>query len=83
MPNISSQEPATTGTKVPHTALVFLCPVCECELEYVESRPGPGGDAPTELNDYFRCPAGCGTYEHERHAHRMRLYEPGPGSKRK
>ena len=62
-------------TPRPHTAQVFLCPVCECELEYEGSR-APSPAQPAELNDYFRCPAGCGTFEHERKAHRMRLFEP-------
>lgn len=60
---------------VPHTALVFLCPSCESELVYGGSRPTEGGTTPADLHDYFRCPAGCGTYEHDRRAHRMRQCE--------
>lgn len=56
--------------KVPHTSQVFLCPNCECELEYAGSQPTNGSG--TEMNDYFRCPAGCGTFEHERRSHRLR-----------
>ncbi|MFN8064006.1 MAG: hypothetical protein U0P82_04355 [Vicinamibacterales bacterium] len=61
-----------TGKPAPHTPLVFLCPNCESRLEYVESRPDPHGSAPTLLHDVFTCPAGCGTFEHERATHRMR-----------
>jgi hypothetical protein len=70
-------EPTTSLTlaQLPHTALVFLCPVCECELVYEGSR-APNPAVPAELNDYFRCPVGCGTFEHERKAHRLRLFEP-------
>ena len=61
-------------TPLPHTALEFLCPVCECQLEYQGTR-APDPAVPAELNDYFRCPVGCGTFEHERKAHRLRLFE--------
>jgi hypothetical protein len=64
---------------VPHTALVFLCPSCECALEYEGTRASGAGAQPADLSDYFRCPAGCGTFEHERRTHRMRLVEPGEG----
>jgi hypothetical protein len=62
---------------VTHGALVFLCPSCECELEYVGSHPRAGSDAASDLTDRFRCPAGCGTFEHDRERHRFRLLEPG------
>lgn len=64
--------------QAPHTALVFLCPSCDCALEYEGSRASGSRYALADLNDYFRCPAGCGTFEHERRTHRMRLFEPSP-----
>jgi hypothetical protein len=30
-----------------------------------------------DLSDYYRCPAGCGTFEHERRTHRVRLIDAG------
>jgi hypothetical protein len=61
---------------VPHTAQVFLCPACESSLEYEHSHlENPG--TPTDLMDYYRCPAGCGTFEYERKRHRLRLPEAG------
>jgi hypothetical protein len=56
---------------------VFLCPSCEYPLQYEQSRENGRGDAPDELSDLYRCPAGCGTFEYERHRHRLRLLEPG------
>jgi hypothetical protein len=60
----------------------FYCPSCEVPLHYVESRPNGQGDSAGELSDFYRCPAGCGMFEYERHRHRMRLVEAGyaPGS---
>ena len=58
---------------VPHTALQFLCPTCERTLEYVGSRPSSESESPDDMNDYFRCPVGCGTFEHERRRHRLRM----------
>lgn len=63
------QPPAS----VPHTALQFLCPVCERTLEYVGSRLSTDSDALKDMNDYFRCPVGCGTFEHERRRNRLRM----------
>ena len=76
MDNHDVPTPIAPQPKVPHTALVFLCPSCECALEYDGSRAGEGSEGPSDLTDYFTCPAGCGTFEHERRAHRMRLVEP-------
>jgi hypothetical protein len=55
-----------------HTSLTFLCPSCEHALEYIGTVTRP---APSEPIDYFRCPVGCGTFEHERRTHRMRQVE--------
>jgi hypothetical protein len=77
--------PTSEDTSVPHTALVFLCPSCECPLEYQGSHAADSGhaDTPAHLNDYYRCPAGCGTFEHERQRHRFRLVEAGYASNRR
>lgn len=75
---MADHEGPTPLPQVPHTALEFLCPSCECALEYEGSRAGGPGNDPLDLNDYFRCPAGCGTFEHERRTHRMRQVEPKP-----
>jgi hypothetical protein len=63
--------------RLPEGAPVFLCPSCECPLEYAGSRPGHGGGHLIDLSDYYTCPAGCGTFEHERRAHRFRVLEAG------
>lgn len=67
---------------LPSGAPVFLCPSCECPLEFQESRENGSGNSPAELSDFYRCPAGCGEFEYERHRHRLRLVEAGytPGS---
>ncbi len=62
---------------LPAGAPGFLCPSCECPLHYEESKATDRGTAPSELSDYYRCPAGCGNFEYERHRHRLRLIEPG------
>ena len=59
-------------TDQPHTGLTFLCPSCEAELKYDGSRPSGSGATPLDLIDSFKCPAGCGTFEHERRTHRLR-----------
>jgi hypothetical protein len=58
-------------------APVFLCPSCECQLHYEESRENGRGNSLSELSDYYRCPAGCGMFEYERHRHRLRLVDAG------
>ena len=73
----NATESATdSGTYIPHTAMTFLCPACESALEYVGSVSSDGGPAPS-LTDRFRCPVGCGVFEHERRTHRMRQIAEG------
>jgi hypothetical protein len=73
MENLEDTTIARLQSNVPHTALQFLCPVCERTLEYVGSRASSDSDALDDINDYFRCPVGCGTFEHERRRHRLRM----------
>lgn len=61
----------------PAGAPAFLCPSCDCQLHYEGSHPTDKSDAAADLSDYYKCPAGCGTFEYERHRHRLRLLEPG------
>ena len=64
-------------SSLPHGAPVFLCPSCECPLHYEGSHASDVSDALIDLKDYYRCPAGCGVYEHERRTHRLRLLDAG------
>ena len=60
----------------------FFCPSCEVPLHYEGSSADDGKAGLADFSDYYRCPAGCGTFEYERHRHRLRLVEAGyaPGS---
>jgi len=58
--------------ELPAGAPCFLCPRCQCPLQYVGSRNPIGHDEPIESSDYYTCPAGCGTYERDRATHRLR-----------
>ena len=58
---------------LPKGAPGFLCPSCQCALQYEGSRAESGSDRPIELSDIYSCPVGCGTYEHARQTHRLRL----------
>ena len=58
--------------RLPSGAPTFLCPRCQCPLEYVGSRGPVGETHPDELCDYYVCPTGCGTYERDRTSHRLR-----------
>jgi hypothetical protein len=60
---------------VPCGAPGFFCPSCECPLQFIGSRVG--GRRDVEMNDYYRCPASCGTFEYERKRHRLRLLVDG------
>jgi hypothetical protein len=62
---------------LPEGSPAFLCPSCECPLEYTASRTGDRANTPGDVSDYYRCPAGCGTFEHERRAHRFRIVGAG------
>lgn len=63
--------------RLPHGAPGFLCPSCECPLHYEGSHASRRGDTLKDLSDYYRCPAGFGTFEYERDRHRLRLLEAG------
>jgi hypothetical protein len=58
--------------RLPLGAPGFLCPRCQCLLEYVGSRDTSGRQQPDDVSDYYTCPAGCGTYERDRATHRLR-----------
>jgi hypothetical protein len=73
MDNLDNVTMLPQQGNIPHTAMEFLCPVCERTLEYVGSRASADSDARKDMNDYFRCPVGCGTFEHERRRHRLRM----------
>ena len=62
-------------SQLPQGAPEFLCPLCGCPLRYEESRRSSGDDRPLDLTDVYRCPAGCGRYEHERRTHRAHRLE--------
>ena len=62
--------------QLPHGAPSFLCPRCQCPLEYVGSREAFAVAQPDEVSDYYTCPAGCGTYERDRATHRLRTVAP-------
>jgi hypothetical protein len=72
----STQDPDRASTpmaQAPHTGVTFLCPNCDHELAYAGTRPAAAeSDTDGRLDDYFICPAGCGTFEHDRTTHRMR-----------
>ena len=57
---------------LPQGAPCFLCPHCQCTLQYVESRTLIRREDANDVSDYYSCPAGCGTYEHNRGTHRLR-----------
>jgi len=63
---------------VPCGAPGFFCPSCECPLQFIGSRVG--GRRDVAVNDYYRCPASCGTFEYERKRHRLRLFGDGYAS---
>lgn len=69
--------PVIAPERLPQGSPAFLCPSCECPLEYTESRTSGRTSIPGEVIDYYRCPAGCGTFEHERFAHRFRCVGAG------
>ena len=58
--------------RLPEGAPCFLCPRCQCTLQYLETRAPIDREHATDVSDYYSCPAGCGTYEHERSTHRFR-----------
>jgi hypothetical protein len=58
--------------RLPRRAPGFLCPSCHCALQYEGSETSESGD-PINLADIYRCPMGCGTYEHDRRTHRLWL----------
>jgi hypothetical protein len=70
-------DPPAQESSFPHGAPGFLCPSCECPLHYERSHANDRSDRLADLSDYYRCPAGCGTFEYERHRHRLRLLEEG------
>jgi hypothetical protein len=72
---VVSQE--SVPERLPQGSPAFLCPSCECPLEYAESRATKRANGPGDVIDYYRCPAGCGTFEHERRAHRFRIVGAG------
>lgn len=69
--------PHPPENRLPDGAPGFLCPSCECALQYEESKENGRGDSPGELSDFYRCPAGCGMFEYERHRHRLRVVDAG------
>jgi predicted RNA-binding Zn-ribbon protein involved in translation (DUF1610 family) len=79
-PADSTSQPLEAS--LPAGAPVFLCPSCECPLEYEGSHPIVRANSPADLSDRYRCPAGCGIFEHDRHGHRFRIlgagYTPHP-----
>ncbi len=67
---MNPDDPLTTAP--PHPEHVFLCPSCECALDHVGDRTsGDTGD----VTEMFRCPSGCGSFEHERRTRRLRLVD--------
>ena len=62
---------------MPYGAPAFLCPSCECPLHYQGSHATDRSEALIDLKDYYECPGGCGTFEHDRRTHRLRLLEAG------
>jgi hypothetical protein len=75
MATITSDVDNPAYVSAEHTGVTFLCPSCEHPLEYVGSHPASGQTDACDPNDYFRCPAGCGIFEHERRSHRLRQLE--------
>jgi hypothetical protein len=73
MENPDRCETDTPTDQLPPGTAVFLCPSCECPLQYTYSR----GEAPGDVSDYYRCPGGCGTFEHERPTRRLRIVGAG------
>ena len=73
MENSDRSEAEIATDHLPPGTVAFLCPSCECPLEYTHSRIIDRGNAPGDVNDYYRCPAGCGTFEHERPTRRLRV----------
>ena len=71
----------STGIELPrrrsveHTSVRFLCPSCEHPLDYIGTDADTATDATQDRNDYFTCPVGCGTFQHERSSHRFRQLE--------
>ena len=74
-PDSISPPASPPATDLPHGAPGFLCPACDTPLHYEHSHAKDTSDRLLDLVDYYRCPAGCGTYEHERRTHRLRLHE--------
>ena len=66
--------------RAPASVPSFFCPSCEVPLSYVGSCADDGSEGLVDFSDYYRCPAGCGTFEYERHRHRLRLVDAGYGA---
>jgi hypothetical protein len=69
--------PPNLEARLPANAPAFLCPRCQCRLEYVgshtEADAAPAdAEQPIELADRYQCPMGCGSYEFVRETHRLR-----------
>jgi hypothetical protein len=58
---------------LPHGAPGFFCPFCETPLHYDRSHASADSEELIDLKDYYRCPGGCGTFEHDRRMRRLRL----------
>ena len=65
--------------RAPGSVPGFFCPSCEVALHYEGSGGNDGKEGLADFSDYYRCPAGCGNFEYERHRHRLRLVGAGYG----
>ncbi|MBZ5557585.1 MAG: hypothetical protein LAO77_09970 [Acidobacteriia bacterium] len=77
---MDKRDEAAMPAATPHPpagAPGFFCPSCECPLHYEGSHASDRSGRLSDLTDHYICPAGCGTYEYERHTHRLRLLDAG------
>ena len=77
MNNPNDSTTRSFGSRIPGSVQSFFCPSCEVPLHYEGSYATDSSEGLVDFSDYYRCPAGCGTFEYERHRHRLRLVEPG------
>ena len=68
------------GFRDPDSVQSFFCPSCEVPLTYEANHANDSPAGLVDFADYDTCQAGCGTFEYERHRHRLSLADAGYSS---
>lgn len=69
---LSRAHPRRYTTEPPVPPPVVVCPSCDQPLRYTRSHIGGVSERHAEQWDYFKCPAGCGTFQYRQRTRKLR-----------